>query len=234
MTIPAGIRKTGPWVVCLSGLISTQAVTSRFYLDRQGNVSVFHQKTGLIITGANSKRQPELATFSEKFPGQTVHLPLSSRLQMNDEVDRLSLAFNTFFSDLYVPAPSDKELKLRFAITGKGTPPEKATLTLQLCLKAGEPLETATGRKIVLGQERVELPSAEMGEWVRHHGWTLKLAPTAQLVWPVYPQNPYADAPETSLEYAVGTLSVPLSLKAQAGHYIRPSEQEITFTVTVP
>jgi hypothetical protein len=234
MTIPAGIRKSGPWVVCLSGLISTQAVTSRFYLDRQGNVSVFHRKTGLIITGANSKRQPELATFSERLPEQRIHLPLSSRLQMNDEVDRLSLAFNTFFSDLYVPAPSDKELKLRFAITGKGTLPEKATLTLQLCLKAGEPLETATGRKIVLGQERVELPSAETGEWVRHNGWTLKLAPTTQLVWPVYPHNPYADAPETSLEYAVGTLSVPLSLKAQAGHYIRPGEQEIAFTVTVP
>ena len=38
LNIPAGIRKTGPWVVCLSGIISTSAVTSRFYLDRQGHV----------------------------------------------------------------------------------------------------------------------------------------------------------------------------------------------------
>ena len=64
MSITAGIRKTGPLTTCLSGLIATQAVNSRFYLDRQGNVSVLHEKTGLIITGANSKRQPELATFS--------------------------------------------------------------------------------------------------------------------------------------------------------------------------
>ncbi len=28
MSLPAGIRKTGPWVVCLSGLISTQAVNN--------------------------------------------------------------------------------------------------------------------------------------------------------------------------------------------------------------
>jgi hypothetical protein len=234
MIVPAGIRKTGPWVVCLSGLISTQAVNSRFYLDRQGHLSVFHQKIGLIITGANSKRQPELATFSEKLPERLIHMPLSSRLQMAEQQDRLSLAFNTFFSDLYVPAPSESDLKLRFAITGKGTPPEQAQLTLQLCLKGGEELETAAGRKIVLGQERIELQQGDLGEWIRHHGWTLKLDPSARLAWPVYPHNPYADAPETSLEYAVGALSVPLALKQVPGRHVRPNEQEISFTLTVP
>ena len=92
MSVPAGIRKAGPWQLCLSGLMSTQAINSQFYLDRQGHISVFHQRLGLIITGANSKRQPELATFSEKLPGQTVHMPISTRLQMSDAQDRLSLA----------------------------------------------------------------------------------------------------------------------------------------------
>jgi len=234
MSVPAGIRKTGPWVVCLSGLISTQAVNSRFYLDRQGNLSVFHKDVGLIVTGANSKRQADLATFLEKLLNQTFHLPLSSRLQMSDESDRLSLSFNTFFSDLYVPTPSEKELAFRFAITGRGTPPEEGRLTLQLCLKAGETLETASGRKILLDKERAELQPGEIGEWIRHHGWTIKVDPTARLVWPVYPHNPYADAPETSLEHAVGALSVPLTLKSQPGRYVRPGEQEIAFAVTVP
>jgi hypothetical protein len=234
MSVPAGIRKTGSWVVCLSGLISTQAVNSRFYLDRQGNLSVFHEKAGLIVTGANSKRQPELATFSEKLLNQTFHLPLSSRLQMSNATDRLSLAFNTFFSDLYVPAPSEKGLNFRFSITGRGTPPEQALLTLQLCLKAEETLETASGKKILLNKEHIELQPGEIGEWIRHHGWTMKIDPSARLVWPVFPHNPYADGPETSLEYAVGALSVPLVLKAQPGHHVRPGEQEIAFTVTVP
>ena len=72
MGVPAGIRKTGPWVVCLSGIVATPAINNRFYLDRQGNLSIFHEKLGMIITGANSKRQPELATFSEKLPGHRV------------------------------------------------------------------------------------------------------------------------------------------------------------------
>ena len=232
LTVPAGIRKTGHWVVCLSGLISTQAVTSQFYLDRQGHLSIFHDKLGLIVTGAGSKRQSELATFSEKLQGQTFHMPISSRLQMSTEKDRLSLAYNTFFSDLYVPPPSDDQVTLRFVITGRGPPADEAQLTLQLCLKPGEILETAAGRRILLGTERVELKADALGGWIRHHGWTLKIDPAARLVWPVYPHDPYTDAPETALEHAVGVLSVPLRLGKESTRGLRPGEQEISFTLT--
>ena len=85
--------------------------------------------------GANSKRQPELATFHEKIAGVTYHLPLSSRLEMTDVRDRLSLAYNSFFNDLYVEPPSEREMKFRFVISGKGRPPEDSAATLQLVLK---------------------------------------------------------------------------------------------------
>jgi hypothetical protein len=231
MSIPAGIRKTGPWVVALSGVINTQSL-SQFYLDRQSSVSVFHEKYGLIISGANSKRQPELATFSEKIEGQIFHLPLSSRLQMNDREDRLSLSYQTFFSDLYVPGPSEKELRLRFVLTGRGTPAEETKLNVQLCLKAGEILETGAGKRIVLGTERVELSPEDLRGEIRHHGWTLKVDPTARLVWPMYPFNPYMNKPETKLDHAVGLLSVPLQAKrTKEDWFVRPGEQEILFTL---
>jgi hypothetical protein len=232
MSIPAGIRKSGPWFVCLSGIVDTQAANSQFYLDRQGNLSVFHEKLGQIITGANSKRQPELATFSEKLLGRVFHMPLSSRLQMSESKDRLSLAYNKFWVDLEVSPPSEKELSFRFLITGKGRPPEEPKLTLQLRLNAGEVLETGAGRRIVLGAERIALAPDELRGSIRHHGWAMKVDPTARLVWPVYPHNPYANAPETTLEYAVGALSVPLRLRYQRGRSVRAREQEINFTVT--
>lgn len=224
LTVPAGIRKSGPWTVALSGLISTQAVDSQFYLDRQGNLSVFHERLGLIITGANSKRQPELATFRERLPGGEVfHLPLSSRLNG----DRLSLAFRSFFSDLYVLPPTEKQLQFRFSVTGKGRPPEEAFLTLQVCLKPGEVLETESGRWTV-GAEPLQMTASR----VRHHGWTLEAGAAARLTWPVYPFNPYANAPETNLAYAVGALTVPLQLKGGKG--LRPNEQDISFTLEAP
>jgi hypothetical protein len=234
MRIPAGMRKSGPWQVFLSGIVDTPAVNNQFYLDRQGHISIFHRRLGLIVTGANSKRQPELATFSEKLLGQVFHMPLSSRLQMTDGGDRLSLAYNTFFSDLYLPPPAEGELKLRFVISGKGTPPEDPRLTLQLCLKPGEPLETGAGGKLGVGSERIELDAAALGGLIRHHGWTLKTDATARLAWPIYPHSPYANAPETSLQYAVAALSVPLTLKPVRGKYVRPQEQEISFTLSAP
>jgi len=227
----AGIRKSGPWQVALSGIMSTQAINSRFYLDRQGHISVFHDKLGLIITGANSKRQPELATFSEKLMDQTVHMPITTRLQMGGPADRLSLAFHTFFSDLYIPAAKPDELTMRFVISGRGRPAEDPTLTLQLCLKPGE-LKTGAGAVVSVSKERLELRGEQLAGSVSHRGWTLHVDPSAKLVWPVYPHNPYSDQPETSIERAVAAVSVPLKLKSQPGRYVRANEQEIIFRLS--
>jgi hypothetical protein len=233
MSIPASIRKTGPWQVALSGIMSTQAIRNQYYLDRQGNISVFHRKAGLIVTGAGSKRQPELATFSEHTMGQTVYMPVSTRLAMGEREDRLSLAYNTFFSDLFVPRPSADELALHFRITQRGEGPDSARLTLQLVLKAGETLETGGGKRVMLGAERIEFGPAELGGSIRHHGWTMKVDPTARLVWPVYPFNPYGNGPETSLEWAVGALSVDLHPAKPADESIRHKEQRIDFAISV-
>src|SRR5439155_21475254 len=180
-------------------------------------LEIFHKKVGLIITGANSKRQPELATFSEKLLGQVFHMPISSRLEMGEEQDRLSLAYNTFFSDLYVSKPSASALQFHFSITGRGRPAEDAQLTLQLYLKQGEALVTGTGRKIMVGRARIDLTPADLGGSILHRGWILNFDPTAYLVWPIYPHNPYTDAPENSVDHAVGALSVPLRLRAVPG-----------------
>lgn len=233
LSVPAGIRKTGDWVVCLSGLIATRSATNQFSLDRQGNFSVFNRRVGLIITGANSKDEPPLATFYEKFRGQTVYMPINSRLQMGAGRDRLSLAYNTFFSDLYVSRPSGNSISFEFDLTSHGGPPEEAALNLQLCLKAGEMLETGAGKTITLGPERVNLGPSEIGGWIRHHGWTLKVDPAAHLLWPIYPFNPYSNAPEKTLQHAVGRLYVPVRLMTKDANDPRLRHQKIALTLSV-
>ncbi|MDR3677978.1 MAG: hypothetical protein P4N24_21035 [Acidobacteriota bacterium] len=208
MTVPAGIRKVGPWVICLSGIIDT-STTNQFYLDRQAGLSVFHQGQGLIITGANSKRQPELATFSEKIGEQFFAMPVSSKLEMTSGRDRLTLAYNTFFSVLEATVLSDKQLRLRFNVTPRGSI-DNSQLNLQLCMKVGQSIETGVGTKLVLGSTRIDLSSQDLGGWIHYPGWKMRIDAPAQLTWPVYPYNPYANAPETTLEHAVAVLSVPL------------------------
>ena len=144
MQIPAGIRKTGPWMVCLSGLIAPEDIINNFFLDRQGNISIYHTERGLIVTGANSKRQPELATFTELIDGQIVHMPLTSKLQMEGNADRLALSYHTFFAELDVLRPSSRQIEFRFRTTYKWGDAE-SKLNIQLVLKPGQSLVCAPG-----------------------------------------------------------------------------------------
>ncbi len=208
----AGIRRSGPWTVCLSGLIDVP-VDSQFTLDRQGHMSIFHDQLGMIITGANSKRQPELATFLEKKGERLTTIPLSARLRLADDRDRLGLGYHTFFAEAEIPKPERDRLPFRFVITEVGPSGriEDAQLNLQLNLTAGEVLETAT-RKITLDETRIELGPDEIGGWIRHRGWKLRVDPAARLIWPILPFNPYRDAPETQMQHAVARLWVPVKV----------------------
>ncbi|HWB99167.1 MAG TPA: hypothetical protein VG672_20805 [Bryobacteraceae bacterium] len=212
MQIPAGIRKAGPWFVCLSGILAPPVPFNQFFLDRQGSLSVFHEKYGQILSGGGSKRQPELASFWEKMSQQTFHLPISSRFQMEEQEDRLALAYHSFFSETSVTIPQDRSVEIRTRITPKARR-VTASMNLQVCLKAGEVLETGSGRKFTVGAEAVKLAPAELGGEIRHHGWVLKLDPAAGFEWPVYPYNPYANGPEKSLEYAVALVATPLEAR---------------------
>jgi hypothetical protein len=231
--VPAAINKNGKWITALSGLISPQAIFNQFYLDRQAHLAIYHETLGEVINGANSKRQPELGTFYEKVSGQYYAIPLSSRLKVTNDSMRLSLGYNTFFADLYMTARPGKEFPFNFVITGIGRPAEQASLNLQLCLKAGETLETATGQKIVLGTDKINLTPEMIGGWIKHHGWTLRMDEHASIVWPVYPYQPYGnDHAEKDIKYAVGALSVPLQQQERKGSYVRANEQEIRFILS--
>ena len=108
----------------------------------------------------------------------------------------------------------EKGVSIRTAITPRGRP-GGSEFHLQLCLTPGETLETGSGKKVAIGTDPVELSAEDMGGWIRHHGWTLKVDSGASLKWPFYPFNPYANAPERGLAHAVAVLTVPLKDGAQ-------------------
>lgn len=231
---PAGVRKNGPWVTGLCGIIDTPLPLSQWFLDRQANVSLFHQRAGLIITGANSKGQPELATLYEKRGGIIYTKPLGSRLTMKESGDCLAVAHHTFTCEVLAPPSQQEEQQINFRITGRGPVPEEAYLALQLCLKKNTVLETGTGKRITLTGQRIDLTPAMLGGSIRHGDWALRIDADATLSWPVFPYNPYHNGLETKLEYAVGLLRVPLRLHNNPEHYVRPNEQTIRVSVQVP
>ena len=104
---------------------------------------------------------------------------------------------------------------------------EEGQLAIQLGLRPGELLETGK-TKVMLGPDRVELGPDEVAGLIRHRGWSLRVDSPARLVWPVFPHNPYANAPETSLGLAVGVLTVPIRPQEVGGRF---RKQDIRFVL---
>lgn len=232
LQIPAGIRKTGPWVVNLSALRDTPLPLSQWFLERQAHVSVWNEKTGLILTAANSKNQPDLATFYEKIGGKVYNLPIDGKLSMEATGDRLSLGYQRFFADLTTAPPSGKELALHWSITGMGPAPEESQMALQVIIKPGEALDSATNHTTA-GKDPVIWTAADLGGVLKHNGWTLTLPPGARFQWPVFPYNPYRNGPEYRLERAVGVVTIPFSLKGGTHPWLRPAEQQFDIRIRV-
>ena len=110
LRVAAGIRRDEPWTTCLSGILAPMT-SSQWFLDRQGHLSVFHDRLGLILTGANSKHQPELATLSERDDGRVVHTPISTELTMTGDGDRLGLALENVFAVIEAKPPRATALR---------------------------------------------------------------------------------------------------------------------------
>ena len=193
LQIPISLQQSGDWTVILSGLTGRAPAASPWFLDRQSHVSVYHDRLGLIVNGAPSKRQPELATFAE-----------SIALDGYASADQVSLAYEGFTAR--IKATLRPDVGLTFALRPHGpNPPAGVRVALQLQLYAGETLETASGRSVVLGPELVSID--DCGPWIRHHGWTIHLPPGASLRWPQFGYNPYRGKPDDALSYAVGLVA---------------------------
>lgn len=230
---PIGVRKRGPWMVGLSGIVDTPLPKNQWFLDRQANLSLFHKRAGLIIAGANSRHQPELATFSEKNHGIWESTPIDGRLDQRSSGDLLAVAHNSFSAEIAVPPTTPQTAEIVFRITGRGPAPEEAYLGLQLCLHPGEKLETAAGRSATVSNDKVEWSASDIGGELRHGSWALKLDADATLQWPVFPYNPYRNGLETKLEHAVALLRVPLNLKTNPNQWLQINERTIHMRVTV-
>ena len=230
----AGVRKQGPWVTALSGIVDTPLPRSQWFLDRQADLAVFHEKTGPIIFGAHSKHQPELATFAERIQGEWISTPKGSRLTQAPAKDSLAVAHNAFSAVIEIPPASHSELRIDTLISGRGPIPEEGWFALQLNLKADTELRTGTGKSFQLSAEHLSLTAAELGGTIVHNGWELHFDVPAELQWPVYPYNPYINNKETKLEHAVGLLRIPLGLKADAKQWLQVDEHRIGMRIRIP
>ncbi len=219
----AATLRQGPWFVCLSAY-TAPIVRSRWIQDRQNLVSVYHEKTGLILGGGNTKLQPAWSTFAvgdltalAHRPGDThpdflpkrtlYHVPSKAALTGTSE-PALDLTYGPETCRVQIVPKDDRNLDYVISAAVASDLPLHAHVTLIPHL--GQPLTTGAGAKFVLGAKEVRLSAAQLGGWMSHAGYRLHVPPTATLFWPALPHNPYrADGRATPGEGRI-VIRVPL------------------------
>jgi hypothetical protein len=200
----AAVRRRGPWFLVISALTASLR-ESRWIQDRQNFVSVYHDNTGLIVGGGNTKLQPSWSNFTlgdlnlwqpspipqrahgesnPKFtpPPGLRHVPVAAKLLTGG-------AFGVALD--YGDARGEVRLDVlgpdRLAYTVSGDPALAAHITFLPHL--GKLLASASGRRAVLG------PGAFMwndpGAWIEQAGWRVLLPSSTTVRWPLLPRNPY-------------------------------------------
>lgn len=203
-TARAATVRHGPWFVCLSAYV-TPVSRSRWIQDRQNFVSIYHDRTGLILGGGNTKLQPAWSNFTvgdmtllAHTPGDTNpdflpkgklhHVPEAAKLLL-DPQPGLDLSYGRETCRIRVLPIDERNFQYRMESTVDSGLPVVAHLTL--IPRLNELLETAGGEKVTIGSAPVTLSAEQLGGRLTYAGYRLHLPRAASLRWPALPHNPY-------------------------------------------
>ena len=141
------LRRKDGWFYCLSGIV-TPPVETRWGQDRQSFVSIWHERTGLIVGGGNSKDQPEWSTIIVGTGSDAAYLPTAATLHTGTDADALILTCGGQTSTIEIRVVSDERLEVRLTGDSKGTSLGQLLLTPEL----GQTLRTGAGDTFTLGK----------------------------------------------------------------------------------
>ena len=203
------IHRQHGWFTCLSGIV-TPPVDTRWGQDRQNYVSVWNERTGLIIGGGNSKDQPAWSTFVVGGETDAIHVPDAAVLHRGGDADTVALSFAGHTCTVEIRITSAERIEL--CLTGTAEVPCTGGLTFKLAHDLL--LHTGAGAEFTVGAERIELSDQTAGGWIAHRGWRVDMPPGSRFTWPVAPFNPYTADGAAPIDDAAAVLHVPLADKS--------------------
>ena len=168
-------------------------------------MSVFNERTGLILGGGNTKLQTLWSSFTignptllshkpgdqnPKFlePTGLLHVPSGAVLEQNGTA--LTLDYATARCRIQLVLNETNKAQVAYSVDGisdKGQIEAHATLLPSI----GKTWRTAVGLSGALGPTPLHLEPEQLGNWFEHNGWRIEIPPHSTLTWPALPHNPY-------------------------------------------
>ena len=208
----ARLVKRGSWVVSLSGIISPAWEGNQYFLDRYTYLEVWHQKTGLVIGGGNTKRQPQIAgLLMEPSHAALDFWPRQSRITFEDPDLLLEVEFDMFRGRLKVSFVDDNTLKFSAGFSEKSLPilwPNRYECNLQVQARPGDQVTTAGGEQVTLSERTGRLLEEKVAGKIETAAWSLEVPSGAtSFRFPFMPFNNYERDGQGGMGSAVGIIS---------------------------
>jgi hypothetical protein len=202
--LKACVTRAGPWCASISAYASPIS-TSRWIQDRQNFVSVFNERTGLILGGGNTKLQPLWSSFtignpallSHKSgdqnpnfsePAGLTHVPSNATLAPTGMA--VSLDYNSSRCGIQLALTDTNKAQVSYSVDKiSGNAPIEAHVTLLPSL--GKSWRTAARIMGEIRGDAIKLQTEELGGWFEDNGWRIEVPAGSTLSWPVLPHNPY-------------------------------------------
>ncbi len=226
------VLRRKPWFVAMSAH-TAPVPANRWGQDRQNFVSVFHDKTGLIVGGGNTKLQPWWSNFtvgdrkllrhkrgdaSPRFvpPPGLIHTPSQASLKTPKGGGlNVTLDYGAESGSVTVTPVDDLQVRIVYACTPKGKRPVHGHLTL--IPHVGRVVKTGAGASEKLSGKAIDLSAKAAGGWIEHAGWRLAMPAGTRLVWPKKAHNPYRKTGHSYL--SEGRLAVEMKFSAARPSY---------------
>jgi hypothetical protein len=187
--VPVSRVEDTSWQGYLSGQLTPES-RSRWHLDAQSFIEVWHRESGYIVGGGNSKYMPRFSTLRRTNRGRS-YIPEEAQL-VRGAATSATRQFRFGEDRLFVTIAIDgAQLVLRFR--GEPSPADAAyEACLTLPVHPGEVLTLGDGSRLSVAPERSILHRFSEGEpellW---RGRRFTVPANAYLEYPLLPHNPY-------------------------------------------
>ncbi|MDD5596884.1 MAG: hypothetical protein PHV82_03000 [Victivallaceae bacterium] len=206
--LKSAVIKSEGWYSALCGY-ENQPHAGGFHLERQNLLSVWHEKTGLIIGGGHSNYQPEFSNFNVfDHRGILHYLHSNPKIQAQENEMKLTMTYGGLSAYILVRAEDARHITIRYGIESFAE-----EVFAAYAVRTNLILAVCPGSIITTGENRVELneksilwTEEDFGNGIEHNHWKLLIPQrkieSAMIKWPFYPYNSYRQDRKSELASA--------------------------------
>lgn len=214
--LPVRKLEAGPWIAFLSHQLNKE-MASRFALDAQNFIEVWHREAGYLVGGGNSKHQPLVSTFRQK-TGTRSYIPRSAKqVDASPACAVCEYDFDNARLEARLGAdPRRVSVEFRAASQDRNDDVFEAALTLPF--KPGEvvQVEGSDNRWVIEPDHRIEHRFAAPALSFAWRGRRFTVPEGAFLFFPVVPHNPYTQNTLPPGDHYVARLGFDIGLEPRA------------------